>query len=72
MDEQPQKFSVENAFYRNQILQDLPVAVLKDGRWGSYRNLESHVEKSIELNLPTTQSKDIRYDYNEQKYRREL
>lgn len=40
MDDNAPQFSIDNPVYKKQIAQDLPVAVYKDGQWGSYLNLE--------------------------------
>lgn len=62
MDDQAAKFSIENPFYKNQILQDLPVAVLKDGQWGSYRNLENQSRQTLsdEFQAPDVHLSDFR------------
>lgn len=46
MDNDAPQFSTENPFYKNQILQDLPVLVLRNGQWGSYRQLENDVQQN--------------------------
>ncbi|KAK7602868.1 hypothetical protein V9T40_006842 [Parthenolecanium corni] len=40
MDDNAPQFSIDNPVYKKQIAQDLPVAVYKDGQWGSYLHLE--------------------------------
>lgn len=59
MDDNAPQFSSENILYRNQIMQDLPVAILKDGQWGSYRTL-THEEDSKGAKLADLQIGDYK------------
>lgn len=44
MDQDAPPFSIENPFYKKQIQSGLPINILKDGQWGSYRSIDSYIK----------------------------
>jgi fatty acid synthase len=47
-DDRGPKFNLENSFYSTQLDLDLPINVLKNGNWGSYRHLDMSFEQRLE------------------------
>ncbi|XP_065212309.1 fatty acid synthase-like [Planococcus citri] len=47
LDDDAPKFAIDNPIYQNQIAQDLPVSIFKEGQWGTYRNLKCEIDNSV-------------------------